>query len=539
MNEEFQVVEVAPLGQVTSGKKRWSDGTLVAGQQFEYGFDDIGNRDWTKAGQEAGSGQSHRADYANNPRNQITQREAAGFLGVSGVAEEDATVTVNLAATARKGEYWWGEAPAANSGGPVWLAVTNIAVLDQGASPDRVATNIGHALVPATPEVFGYDADGNLASDSLWTNVWDAENRRTVVESRTAIPAAARMKEQWTFLSDGRWIERIVSTNSGSAYVPAFTNRYVWDGNVLLAILDSQSSIIQSFARGLDLSGSHQGAGGVGGLLWVSAGTNGTHFACFDGNGNVMALVDASTGAESARYEYGPFSEDIRATGPMARINSLRFSTQYADDITGDCKYLHRDLDAATGRWPTPDPIGERGGVNLYGFVGNNPITESDAQGLCKIKIRCGPVKRLGVTIGWYCGVVAPNGVEYGLGGGDTSSGSSGTAIPYPTDPNQPPGPVNPDPPARDYPVTCGDKCTSCDSIQKCLQNYHDTVTPPSYNMFGPNSNTYAHNMLSTCGCSVDPIPQPCYTVYRSPKEGGPITICPGPSTSPPGATGW
>ena len=32
------------LGQVTSGKRYWSDGTNVAGQQFEYLFDDIGNR---------------------------------------------------------------------------------------------------------------------------------------------------------------------------------------------------------------------------------------------------------------------------------------------------------------------------------------------------------------------------------------------------------------------------------------------------------------------------------------------------------------
>ena len=32
------------LGQVTSGKRYWSDGNIVAGQQFEYSFDDIGNR---------------------------------------------------------------------------------------------------------------------------------------------------------------------------------------------------------------------------------------------------------------------------------------------------------------------------------------------------------------------------------------------------------------------------------------------------------------------------------------------------------------
>jgi hypothetical protein len=32
------------LGQVVSGKKHWRDGTPIAGQQFEYAFDDIGNR---------------------------------------------------------------------------------------------------------------------------------------------------------------------------------------------------------------------------------------------------------------------------------------------------------------------------------------------------------------------------------------------------------------------------------------------------------------------------------------------------------------
>jgi hypothetical protein len=41
------------MGQVKSGKKYWSDRTPVAGQQFEYGFDDIGSRTNTKAGGDA------------------------------------------------------------------------------------------------------------------------------------------------------------------------------------------------------------------------------------------------------------------------------------------------------------------------------------------------------------------------------------------------------------------------------------------------------------------------------------------------------
>jgi hypothetical protein len=46
----YWIYQYDSLGQVISGKKYWSDGTLVPGQQFEYAFDDIGNRTWTKAG---------------------------------------------------------------------------------------------------------------------------------------------------------------------------------------------------------------------------------------------------------------------------------------------------------------------------------------------------------------------------------------------------------------------------------------------------------------------------------------------------------
>jgi YD repeat-containing protein len=46
----FWIYQYDALGQVTAGKKSFSDNTPVPGQQFEYGFDDIGNRTSTKAG---------------------------------------------------------------------------------------------------------------------------------------------------------------------------------------------------------------------------------------------------------------------------------------------------------------------------------------------------------------------------------------------------------------------------------------------------------------------------------------------------------
>ena len=355
------------------------------------------------------------------------------------------------------------------------------------------------------------------------------------------IAAAGTFMLNFTYDYMGRRIQKIVYTNSGSAWVASYTNKFIYEGRNLVAILDGGNNLLSSFLWGSDLSGSMQGSGGVGGLISMTAysGANaGTYFYSYDGNGNVTALVNAANGSIAAQYEYGPFGEVIRATGPMARANPFRFSTDYYDDESDIIMYPRRPYSPSTGRFLTRDPIGENGGVNLYDLVANNPVNENDPLGLCNIKIRCGPVKRYGITLGWHCGVIAPNGVEYGLGGGDQSSGSSGTAHPYPTDPSQGPAPVSPPPPDRDYPVSCG-KCTSCDSIQKCLQNYHDTVTPPPDSATGPNSDTYAHNMISACGCSVDPIPQPCYTIYRSPKQGGPITICPGPTTTPPGTVAW
>ena len=43
--------------------------------------------------------------------------------------------------------------------------------------------------------------------------------------------------------------------------------------------------------------------------------------------------------------------------------------------------YGYRYYDPLTGRWPSRDPIGERGGVNLYGFVGNDGVDIVDILG--------------------------------------------------------------------------------------------------------------------------------------------------------------
>jgi len=66
----------------------------------------------------------------------------------------------------------------------------------------------------------------------------------------------------------------------------------------------------------------------------------------------------------------------------MAKANPFRFSTKYQDDETDLLYYGYRYYNAGTGRWVSRDPIGERGGLNLYAFVQNSPATTFDALGL-------------------------------------------------------------------------------------------------------------------------------------------------------------
>jgi RHS repeat-associated protein len=90
------------------------------------------------------------------------------------------------------------------------------------------------------------------------------------------------------------------------------------------------------------------------------------HFVTYDGNGNVWILVSASTGTETARYEYGPFGEPLRLTGSAAGSNPFRFSTKRTEDGTGLVLYEYRAYSPTLGRWLSRDPVGEPGFALIF-----------------------------------------------------------------------------------------------------------------------------------------------------------------------------
>src|SRR6266540_3497584 len=376
----FWIYQYDALGQVTSGKKYFSDNTPVPGQQFEYGFDHIGNRTSTKAGGDQSGTGLRPASYSANSLNQYTNRTVPSGFDVIGIANASSSVTVNSSpADYRRGEYFQELVSVNNSSTSVWQ---NVSVTTSGGG-----TNSGNVFVPTATETYGYDADGNMTNDGRWTFTWDAENRLLSMQALSAAPSGAKKKLDFTYDYGGRRTQKILSTWNGSAYVAASTNKFVYDAWDLVAELNSTNGVIRSYLWGTDLSGGVQGAGGVGGLLAIKpTGTN-TLFVAYDGNGNVTSLIDASTGTFTGQFEYGPFGEVIRATGTMAKTNPFRFSKKYQDDESDFFYYGFRYYNPSTGRWLSRDPIEERGGFNVYVFSLNRPLDVLDILGLANYRI--------------------------------------------------------------------------------------------------------------------------------------------------------
>jgi RHS repeat-associated protein len=248
----------------------------------------------------------------------------------------------------------------------------------------------------------------------VWTYRYDAENRLT---GMTTLLSAGLGFQRWTlaFKYDylGRRVEKaVVNLDDGSK---SYTRRYLYNGWNLVAELSGDGATLQrSYTWGLDLAGSFGATGGVGALLQITDHTaSKNYFATYDHNGNVAALV-RDDGTLAAAYDgaweggegqparvarralpgwhryggrarqYSPFGEPLRAEVFDSDIadNPFRFSTKFTDTESGLVYYGYRYYSPSLGRFINRDPSEESGGINLYGFVGNDPVGRVDLLGL-------------------------------------------------------------------------------------------------------------------------------------------------------------
>ena len=248
--------------------------------------------------------------------------------------------------------------------GNLQIAAFNSVTNTYAANSLNQYTSILRASAPLRET--SHDVDGNMTSDGVFAYAYDAPNRLASV----SLNGITLVANQYDYR--GRRIRKTTSTAETT---------FVYDGwNLVYECEVSGETTNETFyCWGNDLSGTLQGAGGVGGLLYLKR--NGAIYVPHaDAYGNILRYTDTA-GTVVAAYEYDAFGKTIAQTGPMAEVFRIRFSSKYFDSETGLYYYGYRFYAPALMRWLNRDPIEEDGGLNLYGFCGNNSILNIDVLG--------------------------------------------------------------------------------------------------------------------------------------------------------------
>lgn len=372
-NDRSEVISA----QAYHGKSLTDLSYPVAGRGYTFQFDSIGNRAKSRI-------DDRETTYGINNLNQIKSRATPNKVEVSGLAPTASTVQANSQSVTRQGDYYHKAVDVNNASTAVHASIT-VTSSTSGASTTRKAFVAKSTLTAA--EEWQYDDDGNLIRDDQWRLTWDGENRLVAMETRseiigTVVTTADARRLEFSYDYLGRRVRKVVRSGwNGSTFsaTPDADTRFIYSGWNLVGEYNALSSytLNRTFTWGLDLSGTGQGAGGVAGLLMSREGSTDYVYA-YDGNGNVVSVINRSGGTVVAEYEYSPFGDTIRATGAYAQTNPFRFSTKYTDNETGLVYYGLRFYSPAQGRFLGRDPVGEQGGLNLYAFCGNDPINHID-----------------------------------------------------------------------------------------------------------------------------------------------------------------
>jgi RHS repeat-associated protein len=201
----------------------------------------------------------------------------------------------------------------------------------------------------------GYDSKGNITSDGSYTYAYSSENLLTSL----ANPAGTQ--QTWsTFAYDP--LMRLVVIDSSN--------------NVLDARLgyDGEETVLEDYGDGRKRRYVH--GPGVDEPL-VSIFVNGTgsfrEWYHADERGSIVAISNAS-GAAGATGRYDEY-------GAGTGVSRFHYTGQYWLADANLHYYRARIYDARLGRFLQPDPIGYGGGMNMYGYVGGDPINSTDPTG--------------------------------------------------------------------------------------------------------------------------------------------------------------
>lgn len=127
-------------------------------------------------------------------------------------------------------------------------------------------------------------------------------------------------------------------------------------------------------------------------------------------------LATAKDGSSSWKAVAEAFGATNALAGDSEITMNLRFPGQYFDEETQSHYNFYRDYSSDLGLYIQADPIGLRGGVNFYGYVGAKPLKLADWLGLFTVdKDCCDKIPDLEQDVKNACATVNLNIKEIGL----------------------------------------------------------------------------------------------------------------------------
>jgi RHS repeat-associated protein len=249
----------------------------------------------------------------------------------------------------------------------------------------------------ALVESYAYGANGNRTSATVGgvmrNGVYDAQDRLTQYGSATytytangelTTKSSGAQTTTYSYdalgnliivrLPDGAQIDYLVDGRNrrlGKKVNGAMVQGFLYAGDLRpIAELDSSNNVMSRFI--------YTESNNVPAYI-VKGGA--TYRLVTDHLGSVRLVVDTSTGAIVQRIDYDAWGNIATDTNPG--FQPFGFAGGLYDTDTKLVRFGARDYDAETGRWTAKDPIGFDGGdTNLYAYVFNDPVNDTDADGL-------------------------------------------------------------------------------------------------------------------------------------------------------------